>query len=330
MWDFDILFLDTSSKKYYDYHVLEKEALGGTEATVVRIAEALAGFGLRVAVVHSQIPYFEPMTSKHAFYFHSDDLAKITCKHYVQIRGVKNSHLYPKAKKYVWLHDAADERLKEWNPIIGENKITVVGVSKFHRKEIKRFLFTHDVEYIYNPVQDEIYKPKDVELKYDPNTLVWAASPHKGLGKGLEIFKKIKQRLPDANLVIANPGYHNVDHVQLSAVPGVQVMGPQSCKTLWAVLQNSMCLYYPSQFDETFGLILAEANALGVPMLGYQHGVLNETVSSDDQLVEDGNEDLVLDRAVEWTKTRPKVSGRDEFRLSRVIFRWINLFAGVR
>lgn len=260
------------------------------------------------------------------FFLHAQDLINTTCKHFIQIRSTMNSHLFPKAKKYLWLHDEANEGLKEWNKDVDDNKLHVIGVSKWHKKDIEKYLLTSRIDYIYNPVPDEIYKPDDVELKYDPNAFIWAASPHKGLGKAIEVFKKLKERLPHANLLIAHPGYHDLDLTALQQIPGVAVYGPQPAATLWAALQSSLCVFYPVDYNETFCCIAAEANALGVPFLSYSRQVLKETVSSDDQLVEDGNEQAIVDKAVEWTKTgRPKVSGQEQFKLSRVIFKWLQL-----
>jgi glycosyltransferase involved in cell wall biosynthesis len=324
----DAIFLDVTSKRYYDNHALEKEPMGGTEASVVRVAEGLAGFGLKVAVVQGQIPYFEPMTSKFAFYFHTDDLPKLRCKHFIQLRGIKNSHLFPNAKKYVWLHDAPDERIKAWDDVLWKAKTTIVCVSRWMKKEVQKYTTTHRVEYIYNPVPDEIYKPSDIELKYNSNNLIWAASPHKGLGKAIEVFNKAKSKLPKLQLIIANPGYLQLDTVALQNHPGVSMYGAVPCRSLWAALQNSLCVFYPSDYAETFCCILAEANALGVPMLGYNHGALKEVVSSDDQLVELNNEDALIDRLADWTAgNRPKIEGRREFELSRVVLKWIQLLA---
>lgn len=324
--DFDVIFLDVTSKKYYDRQVLERQALGGTEASVVRVAEGLAGFGLRVAVVQSQVPFFDPVMGQHCFFMHSDALKDMTCKHLVQIRHVHNSQLFPKAKKYVWCHDEADEGLKTWNAIISKDKVKVIGVSKWHKKDIEKYILSSNIEYIYNPVPDEIYN--NLEVNYIPDNFVWAASPHKGLGKCIEVFKKIKERLPKANLIVAHPGYMNVDLIALQNVPGVSVCGPIPSKSLWNVIQSSLCVLYPSDYNETFCCILAESNALGTPFLGYNRQVLKEVVSSNDQLVEDGNEDAIIDRAVEWnTNGRPKIEGQDQFKLSNIIFKWIQTLA---
>lgn len=322
-YDFDILFLDTSSKKYYDLHTLENKPLGGTEASCVRIAEGLAGFGLKVAVVESLMPYFEPMTSKHAFYFHVDDLPKITCKHFIQMRGVLNSHLFPKAKKYLWLHDEADERIKDWNPVIDKYRIKIIGVSRWHQKDIQKYVLSSQVYKIYNPVPDEIYSNQPI---YNKNNFVWAASSHKGLKEALLVFEKIKQKLPKANLIICHPGYHSIESAEMQVLPGISVYGAIPCKTLWNIFQQSLCVFYPSQYNETFCCLLAEANALGVPFLGYNRQVLKEVVSSDDQLVEDGNKDAIVNQAVNWSEKRPIVNGKEDFKLSKVIFKWLRLF----
>lgn len=326
MYNFDVLFLDTTSKRFYDRQVLEKSALGGTEASLIRVAESLAGFGLKVVIVQSQVNYFPAIMGQHCFFMHSDDLKNMTCKHFIQVRGIMNSHLFPKAKKYVWLHDEVDERLKDWNETIDKYKMSVIGVSRWHLKDVQKYVHSFRTSFIYNPVPDEIYASPDLELKYDPNTFIWNFSAHKGLGKGLEVFKRIKERLPQANLIITHPGYHDLDMTRLSTIPGVSVYGPMACRQLWGVVQSSLCVLYPSQFNETFCCNLAEANALGTPFLSYNRQVLKEVVSTSDQLVEDGNENALVERAVEWsTKGRPKVTGMEQFKISRVIFKWIQL-----
>ncbi len=326
MYDFDVLFLDTTSKRYYDRQVLEKSALGGTESSIIRIAEGLAGFGLKVVIVQSQVGYFPATMGQHAFFMHANDINQMTCKHFIQVRGITNSHFFPKAKKYVWLHDEVDDRLKTWNDTVDKYKMHVIGVSRWHLKDIQKYIHSFRTSFIYNPVPDEIYASPDLELKYDKNTFMWNFSAHKGLGNGLKVFKRIKERLPEANLIVTHPGYHDLDMTRMSMLPGVAVYGPMACKQLWGVVQSSLCVLYPSDYPETFCLNLAEANALGTPFLGYHRQVLKEVVSTNDQLIEDGNEDALVKRAIEWsTKGRPVVRGVDQYRISRVIFKWLQL-----
>lgn len=336
---FDILFLDTTSNKYYDRLTLEKSALGGSEASVVRIAEGLAGFGLRVAIVQSKDPYFEPTMGQFCFFLHTNDIDTLSCKHYVQVRRNGNPTLFSsyvdpstgkvcKTKKYIWLHDVlTKEGEGGWEPSLIDNKVTLIGVSKWHRKNIKKVFPNYsNVEYIYNPVPDEIYVGLDAKINYKPELLVWTSSPHKGLGHALDVFAKIRAREPKMQLVIFNPGYLPLDINRLATMPGVAVYGALNCHSMWGTIQQALCVFYPTSYEETFGLVAAEANAIGVPLATHSVAALQETVSTDSQFFAD--DDKLIDGVLDWyTNGRPKVVGQDQFRLSTVIMEWIKLLA---
>ncbi len=324
----DVLFLDTTSNKYYDRFTLEKHALGGSEASVIRIAEGLGSLGLKVGVIEARIdPYFEPIIGQYAFYFHSDDAVNLRTKHYVQVRGNTNPQLFPGAKKYIWLHDICTSE-NEWLPSLKEHNTTVIGVSEFHKQNIKNTILEYDnVTHIYNPVPDEIYVDNSVTPDYDPNVMVWSSSPHKGLMDAIGLFKQVKAKNPKMQLIVFNPGYKNLDVETLSVIPGVSVYGSMSCKQVWSVVQKSLCVFYPTEYQETFGLVAAEANALGTPICTNPIAGLNETVSSSQQLVDTPQK--VVDRVLDWSKCgRPKVLGNPEFRLSNVLEKWVRLLAG--
>src|SRR3990167_2960332 len=320
---FDVVFLDVISNKYYDRTTLENHALGGTEATVMRIAEALGQLKLSVAVVESKVNYFEPIMGQFCFFLHSDDIPKLTCRHYIQLRRNLNPHLFLKAKKYLWLHDLASAEETSQIANIKDNNIQIIGVSRWHKNNIKEYIPNYDnITYIYNPVLDSIYVDTSAPRSYDKNIMVWAASPHKGLYKAVEMFSKIKLQLPLMQLIVFNPGYAGLDNVKLSTVPGVTVYGPQNCWTLWSVIQKALCVFYPTEWKETFGLIAAEANALGTPILTNSLAALKEVVSTDSQF---GNtEEEIISQVISWhSGNRPIVVGRDEFRLSTIVLEWV-------
>lgn len=325
---FDILFLDACANKYYDRITLEKEALGGSEASAIRVAEGLAGFGLKVAIMQTRKPYFEPTMGQHCFFIHADDAENVTCKHYIQMRTNANTHMFPKAKKYIWLHDAGGPDVEgTWLRQLIDEHITLICVSKWHQKRLKKLLPTFmGVEYIYNPVPDEIFVHQGFKPSYNPNLLVWTSSPHKGLGKALEVFKKIRDVEPKMQLIVFNPGYHSIDHDKLITTPGVAVYGPMNCRSVWNTVQQALCVLYPTEYEETFGLVAAEANALGVPLATHRVAALAETVSSDTQFFTDG--EALIAGVLDWSKNgRPEVYGQDQFRIWNVIKKWIELLA---
>jgi glycosyltransferase involved in cell wall biosynthesis len=322
---FDVIFLDVTSAKYYDRITLEKEALGGTEASVIRVAEGLGELGLKVAVVEARIKdYFAPIIGQFAYFFHSDDIEKLSCKHYIQIRKNTNPQLFPGAKQYIWLHDVAVKGFEDlWLEDISKYDIQLVGVSRWHRNNIKEVTGLDNVKYIYNPVPHQIYVEPETKIDYNPHVITWLASPHKGLPKALELFKKIHVQNPKMQLIVFNPGYMKLNSEVLSVQAGISVYGSMPCKQVWSVVQKSLCVFYPTEYQETFGLIAAEANALGTPIVTSPIAGLKETVSSDQQFSDDP-----VATVLDWAKNgRPRVFGKEEFKQPNVVFDWVRLLA---
>jgi glycosyltransferase involved in cell wall biosynthesis len=326
---FDVVFLDTTANKYYDRKTLDTQPLGGTEASVVRVAEGLGSLGLKVAVVQSNVGRFEPQTGEFAFFLHADEMADMSCGHFVQIRDHANSHLFPTAKKYLWCHDTADsyrnvDKLKE---DIRDYGIKVITVSDWHNNDMSQLIGTEpSVNTVYNPVPESVYKKVEDRPKYDQNLLIWMSSPHKGLGKALDLFAKIVKERPKLKLVVFNPGYYKLNP-DIQQIPNVFMndSGSKNCHTLWHYVQRSLAVFYPTDYKETFGCIAAEANALGTPLITYKNAGLAESVSSDDQFIT--NDDEVLTKIDAWQKERPVVSGKEEFKQANVILEWVKLLA---
>lgn len=325
---FDIVFLDVTSPNFYDSDVLNKKALGGTEATVIRVADALSALGLRVCVLQSRIPYFEPIMGNGTFYMHSDDASGMTTRHYVQVRYNNHPDIFKGSKKYLWLHDCINENNKPDLKSIQDENMTVIGVSRWHKKNIQQFLPGYEnINYIYNPVPDEVYINAPFIPKYDHHAMVWISSPHKGLGPALKTFDKIRAKNDRMQLWIFNPGYHQLDNEKLFLRPGICVYGPTACRAMWPIIQKAMCVFYPSDWPETFGMFASEANAIGTPVLSYGQGALKE-ITSENQVVELNQEEEFINKILNWSENgRPTVYGKDEFKLSEVIVDWVKLLA---
>ena len=335
---FDIVFLDCTGSRQYDRKTLENSPLGGSEASVIRVAEALGGFRLpngktlNVAVIKAsdkskgvQVRYFPPTIGQHAYFMHEDEIPNIETKYAVYLRGVQFLGVFPNAKNFVWCHDLADSRMIEWLPYLKEHDATLIAVSRWHKKNIQQVIDYDKISYVYNPVQDDIYLPAyNTRTDINKNLMVWAASPHKGLDEALETFKKINSKFPSLRLLVYNPGYMKGDII---INPGVLYYGPTACKNVWHQMKNALCVFYPTKFQETFGLIAAEANALGCPVLTYKEGALNEVIQDDRQTVE--SEEVLLQQLEKWyTEGPPVIHGRDDFRLSKIAMKWLAVLAG--
>lgn len=327
---FDVIFIDVVCPKPYDNTSLQLEALGGTEATVIRIAEGLAALGIRTAVF--QHNRHTIVAGEYSYYIPLKDISKAKTSCVVAVRSVAHLDNFKKAKKYTWQHDLPGPHLIESMPTIMRNGVKVVGVSKWHKNAMKELITdpgrieNPKVTYVYNPVPDNLYIPNKTKVKYNPNKLVWASSPHKGLDRALFLFDRLRDITgnTDLELHVFNPGYYEQT---LANHAGVIVHGPQSCTEMWQHLSEALCLFYPTNWKETFGLVAAEANAVHTPVITYELAGLREVVSDHKQKVSLNDEKTLLNRVKTWLNgERPETHGHPHFKLTEVLKDWINLF----
>ena len=326
---FDVLFIDVTTPRPYETATLDTEGVGGTEASLIRVAEALGSLGLKVAVVEHNLKM--ELLGHSVYYLPISQIDNIEADHVIMLRGVQYADLFPKAFKYSWHQDVPTHLMLKMRDMFLQHDVTVVGVSKWHKGAIQSMVCKLDelknpnVTYIYNPVPDSLYVDKSVSVKYYPNKLVWPASPHKGLEYALELFKRLQElsKHKDWELHVFNPGYA---YKELIRAPNVVVHGAVPARELWQHMSEALCVFYPTQFKETFGCIAAEANAVHCPVLTQEIAGLAETVASSNQYVK-YDPKVIIDMVEDWRGGyRPKVHGQDRFRLSEIAVRWLKLF----
>lgn len=315
-----VLFIDGVCNKPYSLDTLKSEALGGTEGTCVRIAEAL-----RATVEQHN----REQSDISARYFPLG--AELGAPSHVVCLRDPNSltearRRFPRAKLYLWLHDLVGPEMGRALPVIEAAKVeAVICVSKFHRMQavevLKAFGYTGQfpIRVIYNPVDDDL---RPDETPYDRNKLVWLSSPHKGLDYGLELFQGLRRFNPDFRLVVANPGYLESKTTQ---VDGVEVVGCLPHSGGVDHLRSALCLFFPNVvFPETFGLVFTEANAVGTPVITHPFGAACEVLDLPHyETVDCRHPKAVIDRVMGWWEHgRPTVRCKPQFRLSRVIQSW--------
>jgi glycosyltransferase involved in cell wall biosynthesis len=125
---------------------------------------------------------------------------------------------------------------------------------------------------------------------------------------------------------VANPGYfpnHDTKEqrnvVNLGALPHPEVI---------AHVRSALCvLHLNAVFPETFGIVHAEANAVGTPFLSSRLGAVPETADHPSELIDVNDTKAVIDRLIAWKRGRPKVRGNPMFRLNRIVKEWLDLFS---
>lgn len=328
-----VLFYDTVCPKQYDLHTLETEALGGTEATVIRVAHALAKLGKRVTMAqHNRhafknvqgVSYLNPSLSAQDDY---DTIVLIRNFSAIPELSVR----YKNAKIIVWLHDLAAPWLLMNSEVIKKYKPLIITVSDFHKTNIQQALRSHldvldmpPVKRIYNPLAE--YCNRERSEAHDPDKLIFFSSPHKGLLDTLKLFVRLKTFNPNFKLYIANPGYLELPD-NLGDLTDVVILNKLPHKEVIEHVKNSLCVFYPNYvFPETFGLVLAEANAVGTPVLTHRHGAAGEVLCHPAETVDCREIKAVVDRVMSWYNgSRPIVKGKDDFNLSHIAKQWMKI-----
>lgn len=134
-----ILFVDMVCNKAYCPAVLENEALGGSEASLVRVAEGLAKQGHEVAVYqHNRTAPAEAGSADYLPITHIEYEERpqlVVCfRHTIALPFLRQ--LFPDAKIILLLEDLVSNELVQTIPLIQDAKADVYGVSGFHKSHI--------------------------------------------------------------------------------------------------------------------------------------------------------------------------------------------------
>lgn len=328
-----ILIVDPVGSKPYDNTTLLNEPLGGSEATVVRLANKFAERGQEVRVTqHNRTETITEMGVQYTPFGKNEDF-KAT--HVIVQRAPLVLYTarkqYPNARLYLHCHDlfGGEAWVKGFQALIDTQSVPVV-VSEYHKTQMYETIRALNFEgsipcrRIYNPIDDDL-KPDATPV--DPNKMIFFSSPHKGLEHTLKVFERFQDfdELKGMKLYVANPGYFK-DH-ELPEDSNIVSLGSLShadaiaeCRSAFAVLHLN------NVFPETMGLVHAEANAVGTPFLSSRIGATPEIADHPAELIDVMDPKLVIDRLLQWVKYgRPKVRGTAHLRTARVSREWLEL-----
>ncbi len=277
-----VVFLDTVSPLAYDTRSFGERAVQGTEASVMRIADALGAWVMQ----HNRSNPWERYLPVQRL----DAVEQV-----VVIRDsralAQARQLFPQARLHLWLHDKLrpgskrGRRLRHDAPLLRAAQVSLICVSDTHRRDVVNTLRWAGIEGLpvctrYNPL-DEALRPDGSAV--DERQLVFFSSPNKGLAFALDAFGALRRSMPDLELVVGNPGYRAA---ALTAQPGVRFLGPQPQAVMHGEVRRSLCTFHPNfRIPETFGLVYAESHALGTPVLTHDFGAAAEIVGDPRQLL---------------------------------------------
>lgn len=144
--------------------------------------------------------------------------------------------------------------------------------SKFVANRVWK-VYRRESAVVYPPVDTEYFTPSGSreEFYFTCSRLV----PYKRVDCIIEAFA----RMPDRKLVVAGDG-PLLKQCQRAATSNVRVLGYQSTESIRDLMRRAKAFVFAA--EEDFGIIVAEAQACGTPVICYSRGGSSEIVSSPD------------------------------------------------
>jgi glycosyltransferase involved in cell wall biosynthesis len=265
----------------------EQGPLGGTETAFAALAEALARRGHQVAVRNR---CRAALCHKGVHWAPLSDGIPPRCDLYIGNRGHRVIGLVRKAKRRLfWLHNPAGYlkkprnlwRLARYRPIL-------ITTGIYHATTVPDWLPRGGLEIIPYGVLDRFRAAAPREAP--PPRAIFTSNPLRGLDWLLDIWiKQIKPSVPQAELhiyaggrVYGSTGAPRIEEALARAAGlaayGVRHFAPVGRMELAAALSRARVMLYRGDPGETFCLALAEAQAMGVPVIVQPLGSAPERV----------------------------------------------------
>lgn len=333
-----IKFLDATCPRPYDNAVLQATGLGGTEATVIRVATALSRrhrvtvhqHNRQEATVESPTLRFEPMATVRDDLREADHVVFVT-----KAQGLGDLAPDVRGRLWLWLHNyLVDEIPFHWTDHL-RHRLGIVCVSRTHARHTRSRVARHLADRVtfgrlgragivhhYNPIDPSLVPRANVAR--DPHKLVFFSSPHKGLEQVLARFGEAHALRPELRLFVADPGYSKAPALEGLGRPGIVRLGTLSQDALAQHVREACCVFYPqSKRAETFGLVYAESNAVGTPVLAHDFGSAREILSAANPPLDARSSNEVLARLSAWVDgDRPVVAPDSRFSIAAVTESW--------
>jgi glycosyltransferase involved in cell wall biosynthesis len=258
---------------------LRSQSMGGTESSVVQLAEALARRGHEVCVFNA-IP-----SPRHEFgvdwrpFWQAPDYTRGQTGIAVANPKLFNGLAF---RSYIfWVHNP----LKSWRQIRRGNVAALVRtrphfvlLGEYHSAQVPRWFPSSGRTVIHHGVHEDFFR-KAAASAPPPPRAIFTSQPYRGLDWVLALWPAIKRQAPSASLDIFAPKTHQAEaNAKMAELPGVQFRGSIARPDLVNELANARVQLIPGHRDETYCLAAAEAAAVGVPIVTLGTGSLSERV----------------------------------------------------
>ena len=302
--DAPIVFAVPGALETWNSRSVHTGGIGASEETIVYLARELAEedpdrrvqvYGpVPEAEVHNGVEYWPNEQLRHL-----PEDALVVVSRAPSHFGVVDAAAGRKVRKVLWLQDAAYEDL---TPAVAAEYEKVVVLTEWHREHfVKKYALPREsMEVIGNFILPEHFElAAEARPARKPHRFIYASSPDRGLGRLLEIWPRILEVFPDAELAIfygwkgceklgnADPEwirqYHKIRGLWevKKFMPGIIECGRVNHETLAREFMQASAWLYPTDFSETGCLTAIKARAAGCVPVCTPLAALAETAKSD-------------------------------------------------
>jgi len=279
----------------FDGASLEEKPLGGAETSFIEMANALAARGHEVIVCNKC-----PAERTHRG-VHWRPLAQgvpESADLYIANRGDRLIRLCPEAKRSIfWIHNPAGYLLKaryQWKLALRRPVIVFSGAS--HAGTYPGWAFAGGREIVPYGVTD-LFRHATPREQVPPPRAIFTSNPLRSLDWLLELWAaRIRPAVPGAELhIFAGAATYGaagaakadrmgavLDRAAALADRGVVLRGPVPKTQLVAELGAARALLYRGDIGETFCSAVAEAQAMGLPVVLEDIACMSERVIADE------------------------------------------------
>jgi glycosyltransferase involved in cell wall biosynthesis len=166
-------------------------------------------------------------------------------------------------------------QIKKAAQLAKKNTLLFTGCSDYISNQIKPFA---EATTVYNCVPLERYDFKNTVEEDAPLSFLGRIEPIKGTHIAVEIAQRTNRRLLIAGNIPPEGTLYFEEKIKPFLTDRIQYIGPVNDEQKNSMLGRSAAFLMPIQWNEPFGIVMAEAMACGTPVLGFPFGAVPEVV----------------------------------------------------
>lgn len=203
--------------------------------------------------------------------------------------------LYPQVPVIFILHDFIDEKRQEVLMRHASPNQYYISISNSQRRDAPDLPYA---ETIYNGIDTSFYTFNEEPEQY--LLFCGRVTQDKGLREAIQVAQQTRKRLMIAGSLSASDRWYFDEYVRPNLDDKVLFLGMLDKEQLVKYYQKASALLVPIQWQEPFGLIMAEANACGTPVIAFNRGSVPEVVA-------DGKSGYIVNNSAEMILAIEKI-----------------------